>query len=219
MRFIDPDGRDIYQVNENGVFIQRVENRNFDQFQVVSVDKDGNKTVTNSEEYKYGTVMGSRTNQLTGKKDKEGPINTDIYLIKGSEEGEKIHQFLSNNTKVEFGRWDLNIFKDGANINIIGTGHRKDAEKSSFYVREGLIKLNMLHLVNVHDHNHPRGNPRPSGTNDGDISGDAIFIKKIEDINPFTIFRIYTKDKGYFYYDSFGLTTTPISTFGTMQKK
>ena len=48
-----------------------------------------------------------------------------MYTIKGSKEGESIHQFLSKNTNIEYGRW---VFKSSLGINVIGTSHQKTEE-------------------------------------------------------------------------------------------
>jgi RHS repeat-associated protein len=205
LNVIDPNGKDIYQVDENGNSVGRIKNKNFDQFQVVTVNKDGSKTVTaSSQEYKYGTVMGQMTN-IAGKGTDGKPVNIDIYAIKGSKEGESIHQFFSKNTKVEFGRWD---FKSG--MNLIGTSHKTREEGSAAVIKDFLsLYKNAFKNVNMYDHNHPAGTTYPSGLRPGDKDGDVSFIKSIEDANPNATFRIYTKDKGYFYYNSFGPSAAP----------
>ena len=205
--FIDPNGKDVYQVDENGNSVGRIKNKNFDQFQVVSVDADGNKTVTaSSEEYKYGTVIGGISNIETGKKDENGkPINLSIYGIKGSKEGESIHQFLSDNTNVEYGRWDCK--SNLGEINVIGTSHQQAEENSGLYVKNFLSQNNWFGYLQTQDHNHPSGNNMPSGMDEkGNIqkNGDIPFIKSIEQKNPNVIFRVYGKGKGYRYYNSQG---------------
>jgi RHS repeat-associated protein len=211
MKFVDPTGRDIYQVDENGNAVGKpIKNSKFDQFQVVSVDKDGNKTViSSSEKYKSGTVVNRATNISTGKKDENGkPINIDAYAIKGSKEGESIHQFLSKNTNVEYGRWD---FKSSlGEINVIGTSHQKTEEGSGPYIKSFLSKNNWFGYLQTQDHNHPSGDPSPSGFGKSDVNGDKFFIQSIEQANPEVNFRIYTK-KGYNYYNSLGPTLKPVT--------
>jgi len=212
MKFVDPTGRDIYQVDENGNAVGKpIKNSKFDQFQVVSVDKDGNKTViSSSEKYKSGTVVNRATNIQTGKKDENGkPIKIDAYAIRGSKEGESIHQFLSDNTNVEYGRRD---FKSSlGEINVIGTSHQEGTEGSAPYVKNFLAKNNWFGYLQTFDHNHPNGDPSPSGKYRNNETGDTDFVRRIENSNSNTEFRIYTKGKGYSYYCGFGPTSKPFT--------
>jgi hypothetical protein len=144
------------------------------------------------------------TNISTGKKDENGKtIKMDIYAIKGSEESESIHQFLSDNTKVEFGRWDFKSETFGER-GVIGTSHQKAKEWSSYCVKSFLTKNNWFDYLLAFDHNHPAGTLIPSPS-------DKSFIKSIEQENPNVLFRIYPKGyNGYIYFISSGVTATPV---------
>jgi len=208
LKYVDPDGKDIYRVDENGNSVGKpIKNKNFDQIQVVRVTTDENgknqTTVLNSsKEYKYGTIIGRATN-IPGKDDKGNPVKMDFYAIKGSKEGKEIHQFLSDNTiatkKVEYSRWD---FKSDAfgELNVIGTSHQEYKDASGKYVKSFLDKNNWFGYLQTQDHNHPGGTHTPS-------EGDIGFIKSIERANPNVDFRIYPKGLGgYLHYNSSGPT-------------
>ena len=204
---VDPDGRDIYQVDESGKIQGRIKNKSYDQFQVVSVDGNGDKTVlSSSEKYKKGTVGKSLQNIRATASDGKS-IKLDAYSIKGSENGESIHKFLSDNTNVEFGRWD---FSSG--VNVIGTSHEKGRDGSARFMKEYLSNNNWFGFLETFDHNHPGGTNAPSGTwhPKNKDQGDTDFVKSIEKVNPNVNFRIYTRGKGYSYYNSSGPSLPPI---------
>lgn len=201
--YIDPDGRDIYQVDESGNFKGRLE-RSYDQFQVVSVD--GKTVLSSSEKYKKNTVINSVSGIPTVDPDGK-PITIDAYAIKGSKNGESIHQFLSDNTDVEYARWD---FSSG--LNVIGTSHDTGREVSAGFMKKYLSNNNWFGFLRTFDHNHPDGSNVPSGTwrNKKDESGDTDFVKSIEAANPNVISRIYTKENGYSYYNGYGPCSPPV---------
>jgi uncharacterized protein RhaS with RHS repeats len=72
VRNIDPDGRDVWEMNGQGEIVNRIKDRTQDAFYMVAQDADGNyqRTFTtdaegnrnyNSISFKYGTVESQRT--------------------------------------------------------------------------------------------------------------------------------------------------------------
>lgn len=53
IRFIDPNGMDIWEFDQNGKYIQRIENKEYDAFHVV--DAEGNK-IAETKNFAYKTV-------------------------------------------------------------------------------------------------------------------------------------------------------------------
>jgi hypothetical protein len=107
------------------------------------------------------------------------PPTYDTYLLK-SNQGEKLFEFLCKNTNVEWSHWKLGTGL--LQMSLISTSHYSNTDMSS----EVLTK-NPYFVMSItgHDHYHPGGDKRPSGSNiptdipNGRIA-DVAFAKEIE---------------------------------------
>ncbi|MDD2344762.1 MAG: JAB-like toxin 1 domain-containing protein [Bacteroidales bacterium] len=208
---IDPDGMDEWEVNVGGNVVNRIQNDKKDAFHIV--DDKGKRIDGKSVGFEKGTVLGRvNYNKKYGKENK----NIDIYAVNNSNDGEKLHQFFTENTNVEFARFDI---KQGDNeINIIGTSHDAGADYSSPDIKNYLTKNGGLGSLLNFDHNHPNDYAMPSGFGKNDKNGDKFFIESIEKVNSNTNFRINTKSKPneYQYYNNLGPILKPAT---VIQKK
>ena len=190
INLIDPDGRldDEWKVNKCGEIVGRIENNNYDQIHLV--DDDGN-IIANSRQYEVGSISELRLE------------NTDAttFSVCGNKNSEELFQFLAANYTAEGGyslEWahaQLAGSKD--EFNVIGTNHGEhsihlisDLTNNSYSLSEG-------------SHNHPLGNPKPSGDPrlpGADIGGAAEHEKNHPGIRLYT----YTPRTGYTRYNSNG---------------
>jgi RHS repeat-associated protein len=154
LRFIDPDGRDVWEINNKGEIVNRIEDKTQDAFYMVAKDADGNyqRTFTadsdgnrnyNSISFEYGTIVQSSTVR-----------DYDKYSVSGNENGTKLFEFMADNTKVEWGH--IQYYSDNSTIT---TSHGESSLTGN--VRE-LIDNYQFGVKSV-AHSHPGGTPYPSG--------------------------------------------------------
>lgn len=200
LRFIDPDGRDVWEINDEGRIINRIEDKTQDAFYMV--DKDGNRTyktnddgnkVYNSITFEYGTITAVRhpkVNSLTSENKKEERALT-LFDVKGDSNAKQLFEFFAHtkNTKVEWTH--AKIGSEKSEKNIIGTSNSESSTPVGHYLRQTNYTLKEV------NHNHPSGIPRPSL---GDIAGSVHYRVVFPDIK----LQIYThKDKKYTQYYPF----------------
>ena len=155
VRFIDPTGRDIWEINEKGEIVQRIEDTTQDAFYMVNADgerktdADGNDI---SIAFEHGTIGGSMSffGIATG------------FLAKGESEGAELFRFFADNTKVEFGL--INTLNDGS---VVMTNHKNDEVKATQTAQ--IMDANGKTVTSI-VHNH-LGNATPSqGARNGDTA-------------------------------------------------
>jgi RHS repeat-associated protein len=181
VKFIDPDGRDIWEINNMGEIIKRMKDKTQDAFFMVAKDADGNyqRTFTtdaegnknyNSISFKYGTVTQSPTFK-----------DYDKYTVSGDKNGTRLFEFLADNTKVEWG--NIQYITDNSTIT---TSHKESSLTGNG--RE-LLENFQLGVISV-THSHPGGTPYPSGLKERN-RGDIGVAKEYE--------SRYTAVKSYIY--------------------
>ncbi|WP_163309771.1 JAB-like toxin 1 domain-containing protein [Dysgonomonas sp. 521] len=199
LRFIDPDGRDEWEINEKGEMINRIENKDKDIIHIV--DKDGKRVDgKSSQEYGYGTIT---MEQITLKPEGSKEWSYDKYTIQGDDNANSIFEFLADNTKVE---WSHATFgKEGKEkANFITTTH---GEWNEGGMRDVFIKQYMKGIPMIeHSHNHPIHNvyaPYPSGLpgtdsyGSGDISFSSSIVGSSSNISlVIPIFKVYDPKTG-----------------------
>jgi RHS repeat-associated protein len=179
IRFIDPDGEDVWEINDQGEIINRIEDETQDAFYIVAKDQDGNyqRTYTTDSEgnktydsvsFEYGTVESQKNVSI-----EDGTI--DIYRVRGDDNGTQLFEFLSKNTNVEWSQAQTGVAgEDG--LDFLTTSHQEDRER-------GMSRLFSKQLrwgYNIRDlsHSHPNNTPFPSSV-DGGKKGDVGFAEGI----------------------------------------
>ncbi len=186
IKIVDPDGRDIWTIYEDGT-INRQEDKTIDRIDVI--DKDGN-TIQGTEA-KYGTI----TQRSLSSPDKS--INIDLFEIDGNDLAKETFENIANNTSIEW-TW-ASIGKENSGKNIVGTSHDNGSTAVGGYLRERGYTLKEV------THNHPNGNPMPSGVRTYDETGKKtmdLFGADLYGSN--TKLNIYTPKYGYSPYNSKG---------------
>ena len=199
---IDPDGRDIWEINKQGKVINRIEDESQDAFYMVAKDADGNyqRTYTTDEEgnktynsisFEYGTVEDFQSQYSDEKK-----TTLDWYNVRGDNNGKQLFEFFSKNTKVEFSQLLLGRKGDDG-LNIISTSHDESTDRSVNFLLDSQYKFG--YTIRGHNHNHPRNTPYPSGLDSrGSDIGFANRLTNISIKNGSGIpaFKIYVPETG-----------------------
>jgi hypothetical protein len=179
---VDPDGRDIWELNPSGEVIKRTKNEEIDQF--VIIDNEGNRL--EGETYEYGTIT-----QRKGHTDSKGRDIT-FFEVDGDQNASEIFQFLGDNytaesdMPVEFTH--ARVGADNSGRNIIGTIHEPNKTSVGHYLRETGYTLRRV------DHNHPN----KSFPSQRDIDNAALY----EGHSPGVELIVYIQGYGYEPYDS-----------------
>jgi len=198
---IDPDGRDIWELNSEGHVTNRVDNNEIDQF--IIIDNDGNRI--EGDIYKYRTVT-----ERKGHKDSRDRDIT-LFEVTGDDNATKTFEFFGDNyTKagsmpVEWSH--AKIGKDDSDRNVIGTTHEPDKTSVGHYLRTTGYTLKEV------NHNHPGGSD-PSGTPrqpngrpaTHDIRGAELYQNKFPNIK-LNVYRsriAYPDKEGYHPYNKSG---------------
>ena len=167
IKLVDPDGRDIWEIDSKGNVVSHTEDKHRDAFYVVNAK--GERT-GDFVEFKYGTVKAS-TNTA------EGGGTYDLYEVNGDGNGKQLFEFLANNTFVEWSQ--IKTGKAGSSAkNYLTTSHdeAKEAGAASLWAKS-LYKETIREM----NHSHPNGIPIPSGLPGSSDYGkaDISFAKSV----------------------------------------
>ena len=183
VKLVDPDGRDVWKFDTEGNMTEHIENKDYDQFQVVNASGD----VFSSKQYDYGTISEHTL----------GGYGGTVFNVCGKDNAENLFEFLGecytddNNMGIEWGH--ATIDNTNGNFNFIGNDHRH--HKNGI---EGALRSNGYQIQNF-THNHPSGDPTPSVfALDNYSHGDLSVAKK----HPGTTYYTYTPHSGYSRYSS-----------------
>ena len=170
VRYIDPDGRDEWDINSSGEIVKRVKNDTHDSFFIV--DNDGNRINNKSLTLPYKTVIKSYS-----KKDNYGE-KYDTYKTRGDVNSTKLFEFFAQNTSVEWSHVKAGV-EGEKGLNFITSSHKHSEEG-------GITDLiaNQLsggYTVRAVNHSHPENTPYPSGLEWDSTSGDIPFSRWTED--------------------------------------
>ena len=193
VNYVDPDGRDIWEIDYDGRIINRIENKTQDAFYMVakdsngdyqrtfSVDEDGNKKY-NSINFEYGVITDSKKawffNQETS------------FSINNESDGANLFKFFANNTKIEFGL--INTQNNGS---LVMTNHQEHSIKVSKQAKR--LSMNGATVTSI-VHNHPN-NSYPSGFRKKDNHGDKYAAALISNSKGYRVEHyVYQPQKGAF---------------------
>ncbi len=197
VRYIDPDGRDEWDINSSGKIVNHVKNDKNDSF--FMVDDEGKRIDNKSLTLPYKTVI-----KAYSKKNDYG-VNYDTYKTRGDENSTKLFEFLAQNTSVEWSHAKTGL-EGEQGLNFITSSH-KHAEESGI---SDLIKnqLSGGYTVRTLNHSHPENTPYPSGLEWDSTSGDVPFSGWAESIlQQKPTFNIFLPENGK--YVPFSPNSTP----------
>ncbi len=181
VRLVDPDGRDIWELDNEGNVVNRTTDNERDVFYIV--DENGNRDPNRSISFDHIII-----NTFESTPNDNYNCTFDSYEINGYDEGKSLFEFLSENTCVEWSHFILGE-KDVDECNILTTSHIEDSDKQPFSKLKQIRNLGII--LREFNHCHQNGDPRPSGT--GGENGDLVFAGWIiKNISSDATFNIYT---------------------------
>ena len=146
VKLIDPDGRDIWEINKEGKIVNHIKDKNKDAF--FMVDNDGNRK--ESIAFKYGTIKGY----------KKGSDATSSESA-----GAELFKFFADNTMIEYG-----LINTESNGSTVMTNHKESSVGASKMAKE--MNDDGQKITSI-VHNHPH-NTNPSGFNKDSKQGDKF---------------------------------------------
>jgi RHS repeat-associated protein len=166
VRYIDPKGKDVWEVNQEGRIIKRIEDKTQDAFYMVEKDADGNyqRTFTtdtegnknfNSVSFKHRTIESQRS--ITYSPDGQNVDTYDVYKIRGDDNGTALFEFLGNNVTGTSSMNEIGQAKTGIEgakgLNFITSGHMGGGEPGVPYLLPG--QLYYGYTIREINHSHP----------------------------------------------------------------
>ena len=181
--YIDPEGTDIWEVDDLGNILSHIVDETQDTFYKMSKDDKGNYYRSGCISFAYKTIEKQKTI-------KTAKGSYDIYQIRGDEQATELFEFMAQNTGVEWTQSITGI--EGPNgLNFLTTSHETDTELgSSHFVYNRLYNG---YTIRGFVHNHPDNNAQPSGKFDDDVYGPA---GTWGDIGHATSINNYLRSKG-----------------------
>ncbi|WP_297410957.1 JAB-like toxin 1 domain-containing protein [uncultured Alistipes sp.] len=188
VNIVDPDGKDIWEIDRYGTVIKRMADRTQDAFYMVeNINGDWQR----SGQYivfEYGTISAQRRVNVTASY-VNGETKTKtltIFEVKGDDNASRLFEFLANpgvTTDVEWGH--VKIGTKTSQRNLLGTlnecsgsGINDYAWKTDYTIRES-------------NHNHPSGIGDPS-------QSDVEHAAQVQTKFPNATFNIYTCNSPYY---------------------
>lgn len=202
---VDPDGRDIWEINQHGEIVNRIKDRTQDGFYMVEKNTDGiwQRIEGQSLVFDYGTISASRRVMVTALYDgssKSQPLT--FFEVKGDDNATKLFEFLANpemTTNVEWGHVKVGFPDSGRNM--VGTLHELDGSGMNDYA------FSNGYTIRESNHNHPSGITGPS-------KADVDHAVKVQNKFPDARFSIYTSNPTHYSpYDKTTLPTPRVTMF------
>jgi hypothetical protein len=179
VKYIDPNGKDWFLVDVNGNS-HRIQTKTEDRIFMAQQDEDGNWATVKDENgeiktegFDYGTIKSFDGEHL------------DLALVKGDENGQKVFEFLADNTNVEW-TW-AKVGTEQSEQNVIGTDKKAGSTSRGHYLRDRGFPLREV------NHNHPN-NSYPSSE---DIKNATLYQAQFPNIK----LNVYISKYGYVGYD------------------
>jgi RHS repeat-associated protein len=214
LRYVDPDGKDVWEINGNGSIIQRIEDKTQDAFYMVQKDGDGNypRTYTTDEDgnknynsiaFEYGTVTSVQEQNI--KLDVGGEAKLTMFGIKGDDKATQLFEFMANPSATTNVEWSHNkIGAAESENNIVGTMHHESLTAQGYYL------MKKGYTIREDNHSHPQGY--------GPNNVDARIARDILYSNPNAKFNVYTGTGQYSPYDNLGRIYPGRLTLPTIKK-
>ncbi len=175
LKFIDPNGKDIWRIGVDGRPIGDViSNNDYDRIEVLN---QKGEIIGQTNNFEFGTI-----NQQTVKYS-NGKDAYNIFTVKGGDNAKNVFETLANPDKTTGVEWSHSTFttKDGGSKDYVSTSFQGDTEGSASYLTDR--EYNSGNALSRHAHNHPVNSPYPSGLWEatggyGEVPGDMGFAIK-----------------------------------------
>ena len=166
IKYVDPDGQDVWEINQNGEIVNRIKDKTQDAFQIV--DSKGQKMEGQSITFEYGTITGVNRPKVKVIQE-DGSISKErltMFHVKGDDNATQLFEFMANpgvTTTVEWSH--VKTGTETSQKNIVGNMHQKGATGVGAYV------MQTGYTIRENNHSHTNGITTPSL---GDVTNAAI---------------------------------------------
>ena len=187
VNLVDPDGRDVWEIDEMGKIVNRIKDKTQDSFQIVRKDEEGEwRRTEQSISFEYGTIQAVRNPNATATDDTS--YNLTIFEVKNDDNAKNLFEFMAN-PEVTSVEWEhIKIGTSDSGRNIVGNSHDpKNTLLLGYLLKNG-------YTLREANHNHPSWNP---GYSENDLKVAEYVLSKF----PECVFHTYVHPG---IYTSFG---------------
>ena len=194
VKYIDPNGEDVWEINDAGEVVNHYSDETQDAFYMVS-KTDGQWQRTGQQMiFDYGTVSNYSefTKTMGNGKGGSTTVQFTIFEINGDDNATQLFEFMANPNETTNVEWThAKVQAEGSGCNVVGTTHKQTSTAVGSYL---IHKRYPLREVN---HNHPNGVPLPS-------KADMESVQKYQKQTPDVKSNIYVPSSGYSPYNGSG---------------
>ena len=183
LRIIDPNGTDIWEVDDLGNILSHIVDKTPDTFYKMSKDDKGNYYRSGCISFAYRTIEKQKTI-------KTAKGSYDIYQIRGDEQATELFEFMAQNTGVE---WMLSStgIEGSKGLNFLTTSHNEETELGNSHLFSN--RLYNGYTIRSFIHSHPKNSASPSGIS---VSSKGEPVGSWGDIGHATSINDYLRSKG-----------------------
>ena len=200
VKFVDPNGEDIWEINQQGEVVNRIADRTQDAFHIVqNVEGNWQRIEGQSIVFEYGTIKTYYDVEVLadyGNGNVKSQILT-VFEVNGDNNATKLFEFMANpeaTTNVEWGH--VKVGTDNSGRNLIGTLNNPEGSGINDYA------LQMGYTIRESNHNHPSGIGIASPS-------DIDYARSVKNKFPNATLNIYTSNPSY--YSPYNQNTPKIS--------
>lgn len=183
IKYVDPDGQDVWEINQNGQIVNRIEDKTQDAFHIVQqVDGDWQRIEGQSIIFEYGTISGVNKPNVEVMRE-DGSTSKEqltLFQVNGDDNATRLFEFMTNPGETTNVEWShVKVGTEKSQENIIGNMHREGETAVGQYIfRTG-------YTVRENNHSHTNGITTPS-------LGDVTTAGMINGKFPNATTKIYT---------------------------
>ena len=182
VKLVDPDGEDIWEINQQGKIVNHIKSNDCDAFYIV--DDKGNRMLDENNMVKYKSISfeyGSFSELPTNNR----LLNQTGFKANNNSDGMDLFKFLADNTSVEYGL--ITTKNEGS---VVLTNHKAGGVFATSYAKK---MSDAGATVTSVSHNHP-GGTGPSGFDKKNTHGDRFTAMRFHfSHNTKVAYYVYTK--------------------------
>ncbi len=186
VNFVDWDGMDIWELDNMGNVVNRIEDKEKDAFHIVEKNADGEwKRTGNEISFEYGTI--GATHEVTVKTDKGEELTLTMFEVNGDANAQQLFEFMAN-PEVADVEWEhVKIGFEDSGRNVVGNSHVEG--------QTGIIGYLFTTGYTIRESNH--NHPSRKGASDNDL----LLAKMVQGAQPKSKFNVYVHPGIYVGFD------------------
>lgn len=186
VNIIDPDGMDIWELDNMGNVVNRIKDKEKDAFHIVEKNADGEWKRTGKEiSFEYGTVRA--THEVTIETKGGGELTLTMFEVNGDSNAQQLFEFMAN-PEVADVEWEhVKIGFEDSGRNVVGNSHEKG--------KTGIIGYLFTTGYTIRESNHNHSSRK--GASDDDLQ----LAKMVQGAQPKSKFNVYVHPSIYVVFD------------------